>query len=276
MHAFGLQLDRAAARQRVETQPARGDELTGEQVDRAAVLAVREHDDAEFRGLLHDGEGDVVLGHDAQLDVGQPELHAADAECRDVAQIAGRVRARLPDHGVEREVDQRVGHFVRERAARRLDRALALERVHERQRAGRAAAECRARVVADAAEDVRVHVDGARQHQAARGVDHLGARAIDVPDRRDHAVLDQHVGRRPFPPARPTPPPAIAMRRVALTAPDRPPRPPRASARRPAGAACTRGSGCRAPARRAPTRRSRPDPSPARSRPRRPRRRGCA
>ena len=195
VHALGFQLDRAAAGERIEAQSPGRDELPGEQIDRPPVLAVGERHDPELGGLLQDRESDVVLGHDAELDVGQPELHAADAERRHVAQVARLVRARLPDHGVEREIDQGGGQLIGERAAGRLDRALAVERIHEGQRARRAAAERRARVVANAAEDVRVHVDGPRQHQTARRVDHLGTRAIDVPDRSDQAVLDQHVGR---------------------------------------------------------------------------------
>src|SRR4029077_1019536 len=70
------------------------------------------------------------------------------------------------------------------------------EGVDEGERARGAAEECRARVVANAAEHVRVHVDRPGQHQAAGRVDHLGAAALDPAHAGDQAVLDQHVRRR--------------------------------------------------------------------------------
>ena len=194
MHALGLEGDRSAAWQRVEAEPALGDELPREQVDRAAVLAVRQHDHPECRRLLHHGQRDVVVGHDPELDVGQPELDAADTELGHIAHVPRAVGERLPDHGVEGEVDERVGHLVGERAPGRLDRALALERVDEGERARGAAEQRRARVVAHAAEGVRVHVHRSRQHEATRRVDDLATGALDLADLGDQAVLDQHVG----------------------------------------------------------------------------------
>ena len=180
VHALGLECDRPAARERVEAEPALRDELPREQVDRPAVLAVRQHDHPERRGLLHHRQRHVVVGHDPELDVGEPQLDAADPQLRHVAHVASAVGERLPDHRVEGEVDQRVGQLVGERAPRRLDRPLALEGVDEGERAGRPAEQRRARVVAHAAEGMRVHVDRARQHQASRRVDDVGAAAVDL------------------------------------------------------------------------------------------------
>ena len=173
--ALGLERDRPAARKRGEPEPALGDELPREQVDRTAVLAVREHDHAQRRGLLHHGERDVVVGHDAELDVGEPELDAPDPHLRDVAQIARAIGERLPDHRVEGEVDERSGSSsasVRRAASTGRSPASASTKasalVVPPSSAERVSARTRS-------EDVRVHVDRSRQHEAARRVDHLGA-----------------------------------------------------------------------------------------------------
>ena len=107
MHALGLELDRPAARQRAETQLAALHQLLRQHVDHPAVLAVGKHDHVQLGRLLDHREGDVVVGLDAQLDVGQPQLDAAHAQLGRVAQVAVAVGLRLPDHGVEGQVDQR-------------------------------------------------------------------------------------------------------------------------------------------------------------------------
>ena len=193
--ALGLERDRPAARERVEAEPALRHQAPREKVDRPAVLAVGEDDHAELGGLLQDGQRDVVLGHDAELDVGEPELDAADAELGDGAHVARAIRERLPDDGVEREIDVGVGQLVGERPAGRLGRALARERIDEGERRRRAAEERRAGVVADAAEDMRVHVDRPGQHEAPGGVDDVRTGALDLAD-----VHDQCRPRRARPP----------------------------------------------------------------------------
>ena len=120
VHALGLELDRPAGGERLDAEPALGDALPCEQVDRTAVLAVGERHDPELGGLLHDPKRDVVVGHDPELDVGQPQLDAADSEGRGVGEVARAVRLRLPDDGVEGEVDVRLGHLVGERPPGRL------------------------------------------------------------------------------------------------------------------------------------------------------------
>ena len=198
VHALGLEPDRAAPRQRLGAELAPLDQLARQHVDDAAVLAVGQHDDAELGRLLHHPERDVVVGLDAELVVGEPELHAADPEPGDVAEIALAVALRLPDHRVERQVDQRLGHLVCERAARGLDRSLARLGVHEHERRGGPADERRARVVADGTEDMGVHVDRPGEDEASGRVEHLRPFPVDAPDLQDRAALDQDVrgGRR--------------------------------------------------------------------------------
>ena len=133
VHALRLELDGPAGGERLDAEPALRDALPRQEVDRAAVLAVRERDDPELGGLLHHRERHVVVGHDPELDVGQPQLDAPDAERRGLGEVAAAIRLGLPDHGVEREVDVRLGHLVGERPARGLGRALARKRVHERE-----------------------------------------------------------------------------------------------------------------------------------------------
>ena len=197
--ALGLERDRAAARQRREAELAGGDEFPRQRIDHAAVLAMRQHDHAERRRLLHDREGDVVVGHDPELDVGQPQLDAADSQLGRLAHVAGAVGPRLPDHGVQSDIDARLGKLVGDGPPGRLGRSLAGLGVDEGKGRRRPAAQGRAGVRRDRAEDVRVDVDAAGEHEAAGRVHDLGAGPIDLPDRGDHAVADQHVaGRRPL------------------------------------------------------------------------------
>ena len=123
MHALGLELDRPAARQRAETQLAALHQLLRQHVDHAPVLAVGKDDHVQLGRLLDHREGDVVVGLDAQLDVGQPQLDAADAQLGRVAQVAVAVGLWLPDHGMEGEIDQRARHLLLQRPPRRLRRA---------------------------------------------------------------------------------------------------------------------------------------------------------
>ena len=245
-HSASSSIGRLAGSDSMPSRPSR-DALPRQEVDRAAVLAVGERDDPELGGLLHHRERDVVVGHDPELDVGQPQLDAADAERRGVGEVAAAVRLRLPDHGVEGEVDVRLGHLVGERPARRLGGALARQRVDERERGGRPAAQRRAGVGRDAAEGMGVHVDAPGQDEAARRVDHVGGRRVDAADLDHHAVLDEHVARAPSRPAR-----RPCRRRSPSPWPATPPPGPAGTAPRRAAAGCSRRTASRAP--RAPRR----------------------
>ena len=96
MDALGLQLDRPAARKRLETELSPLDQLPRQHVDDAAVLAVGEHHHAQLGRLLHHREGDVVVGLDAELVVGEPQLDAAHPQRGDVTQVAVAVGTAAP------------------------------------------------------------------------------------------------------------------------------------------------------------------------------------
>ena len=142
-------------------------------------------------------ERDVVVGHDAELDVGEP----AASRCRP------RARRRRACRPCGRRAAPRSRRGTRDRSATRAARRRACggrPRPGARPRA--ASTKASALVVPPSSaervssrtppNDMRVHVDRPGKHEAAGRVDHLRAAAVDLADRGDQAVLDQHVRSR--------------------------------------------------------------------------------
>ena len=83
MHALGLERDRPAARERLEAEPALGDAAAasaGRSTRPFSQCASTTMPSAAASCMT--AKRDVVVGHDAELDVGQPQLDAADARAR--------------------------------------------------------------------------------------------------------------------------------------------------------------------------------------------------
>jgi hypothetical protein len=194
VHGLRLELRRSRDRMPGEIAVAAGQELLDDRQQGQAVLAVRGGQHALARRLAQHAVDDAVVGLDAELVVREPQLHARDAEVGERAQVAVAVRLRLPHHAVQADVAARPRQLVGDRPLRRGGRRLARLGVHEAEDRGGAAEQRRRRVGLDRPQRVRVHVDAARQHEAAARVDDVRLRRGQAADRGDAAVLDQHVG----------------------------------------------------------------------------------
>ena len=158
-----------------------GERLLDEDVDRVAVLGVHHHERARLRRDLHRPEQRLVVDHQRAL-VGHEQLVRGDPLVRERRQLLERATlAQIGDRDVEAVVDDRLpvalGVPGGERVGERLTRALDAE-VDVARRAAERGRGLSGRDVVDRhrpAErhvEMRVRIDGTREHELPGRVDH--------------------------------------------------------------------------------------------------------
>ena len=199
----GLGLELLGARERVVDRIglARRQRLLDEVVDGEAVLGVHHHEAARLLAALEHGEEEVV-GHHQHVRIGEEDLERGYARVDHRLHVGECAGVRLRDRHVEAVVHVRgalgAAHPLLERRAQ----ATRLHLQREVDEAGRAArgrglragvVVVRGRSAAERHREVRVVVDRAREHEAARGVQHLGVDALEAADAGDRLAVDEDI-----------------------------------------------------------------------------------